>query len=33
MGAIYIWNHDQLNAWKEIGLMKALAGLGLPREN
>lgn len=32
MGSIYIWNHDQLNAWKEIGPMKVLAGLGLPRE-
>ncbi|KAJ5507663.1 hypothetical protein N7527_009806 [Penicillium freii] len=33
MGSIYIWNHDQLDAWKEIGPMKVLAGLGLPREN
>ncbi|OQE03263.1 hypothetical protein PENSOL_c001G02612 [Penicillium solitum] len=33
MGSIYIWNHGQLDAWKEIGPMKALAELGLPREN
>ncbi|KAJ5208877.1 hypothetical protein N7449_003256 [Penicillium cf. viridicatum] len=33
MGSIYIWNYDQLDAWKEIGPMKILAGLGLPREN
>ncbi|OQE46851.1 hypothetical protein PENCOP_c001G04209 [Penicillium coprophilum] len=31
MGSIYIWNHDQLNAWKDVGPMKVLAGLGLPR--
>ncbi|KAJ5163527.1 uncharacterized protein N7500_005357 [Penicillium coprophilum] len=31
MGSVYIWNHDQLNAWKDIGPMKVLAGLGLPR--
>jgi ATP adenylyltransferase len=32
MGSIYIWNQDQLDAWKEIGPMKVLAGLGLPSE-
>lgn len=26
MGSIYIWNHHRLDAWKEIGLMKVLAG-------
>ncbi|KAJ5514184.1 hypothetical protein N7463_003736 [Penicillium fimorum] len=31
MGSVYIWNHDQLDAWKEIGPMKVLAGLGLPK--
>ncbi|CAG8888122.1 unnamed protein product [Penicillium egyptiacum] len=32
MGSVYIWSHDQLDAWKETGPMKVLAGLGLSRE-
>lgn len=30
LGSVFLWNQDQLEAWKEIGPMNVLAGLGLP---
>lgn len=32
LGSVYLWTQDQLEAWKEVGPAKALAGLGVPRE-
>ncbi|KAJ5204229.1 uncharacterized protein N7498_005108 [Penicillium cinerascens] len=31
MGSVYIWTQEQLDAWKRIGPMNILRGLGLPR--
>ncbi|KAJ5098088.1 hypothetical protein N7532_005089 [Penicillium argentinense] len=33
LGSVYISNHDQLRAWKEVGPTKALAELGLSSSN
>lgn len=30
VGSVFLWRQDQLEAWKEIGPMNVLAGLGLP---
>lgn len=30
VGTVFLWNQDQLEAWKEIGPMNILAALGLP---
>jgi ATP adenylyltransferase len=31
MGSVYIWTQEQLDAWKRIGPMNVLRGLGLPK--